>query len=457
MPKIDLNRYGPMEGQPGHSWIVGQPTAQEVFAQLEQHLESVGYLPDDYFSLDRDWQNGVKIPANADIVCTADYGGSEGVYLNIALRWHDDAGNPHTKHFITGKTLDDTPSALDRMHLAASAIMDAVHGSGHARYIKLNERAEPTGVVLHLSPAEQQLMVESLVAQRSRMKGDFIETERLLRRAVGSITEFVNALGERPLKLDAYETAMLAIDDGNFAVFQEHYKNAGDRIGDLLIRAAGRPGTVGHQMLTEMLEFATGVSHEHYLEASKRAVDTGHVERVLELCRKAEACTTGLKPYFYGEIINHASSTNQSHMARALADQCSPAQITAAHGYVLYAVALRKDYTVMGTLVSKGIDADHYAGDIFRAMAVDGGRYAIEDLLSKGMKISPTNYAALHEAIDLGLVSVAERLLDSGMSFSGYSQWAEQNKKPLAPEKLEPFRAYGEAAQAQDVGQSLGG
>jgi len=99
MPKIDLYLYGPVEGQPGHSHIVGQPTAQEMFAQLEQHLNSIGYLPDDYFSLDRDWQNGVKIPADADIVCTADYGGSEGVYLNVALRWHDDAGNSHTKHF----------------------------------------------------------------------------------------------------------------------------------------------------------------------------------------------------------------------------------------------------------------------------------------------------------------------------------------------------------------------
>ena len=62
MPKIDLNLYGPVEGQPGHSHIIGQPTAQEVFAQLEQHLNSIGYLPDDYFSLDRDWQNGVKFP-----------------------------------------------------------------------------------------------------------------------------------------------------------------------------------------------------------------------------------------------------------------------------------------------------------------------------------------------------------------------------------------------------------
>ena len=453
MSKISLNIYGPVEGQPGHSHIIGQPTAQEVFAQLEQHLNSIGYLPDDYFILDRDWQDGAKIPAGADIFCTADYGGSEGVYLNVALRWHDDAGNPYSKHFITGKTLDDTSSALDRMHLAASAIIDAVHGGGHARYIKLGQRAEPTGVVLHLSPAEQQMVIESLVAQRSRMKQDFIETEQLLRRAAGSITEFVNAVGERPLKLDAYDMAMLAVDDGNFPVFQEHCKNVGDRIGDLLIRAAGRPGAVGHQMLTEMLGHATGISHEQYLEAGKRAVDTGHVGRILELYQRAEACTQDLKPHFYGEIINHASSTNLSHMARALAEQCTPAQIAAANSYVLYAVALRKDYALMGTLVSKGIDAGRFAGDIIRAMAVNGDRYAIEGLLSKGMKISPTNYEALHEAIDLGLDGVVQKLLDDGMSFSGYSQWAEQNKKPLAPEKLEPFQGFcrGEASHAPQM------
>jgi hypothetical protein len=47
---------------------VGQRTAQEVFGELKDHLENIGYLPDEYFLMDRHWENGAEIPKGADIV-----------------------------------------------------------------------------------------------------------------------------------------------------------------------------------------------------------------------------------------------------------------------------------------------------------------------------------------------------------------------------------------------------
>ena len=109
-------------------------SAQEVFEELKHRLESQGYLPDEYFLLDYEWENGRKIPENAGIFCTTDYGGSEGVYLDVYLKWYE-GGEPVTKGFITGKTLGESGNDLDRMFLISSAITKAFHGdhTTHAR------------------------------------------------------------------------------------------------------------------------------------------------------------------------------------------------------------------------------------------------------------------------------------------------------------------------------------
>ena len=82
-------------------------SAQEVFEELKHRLESQGYLPDEYFLLDYEWENGRKVPENAGIFCTTDYGGSEGVYLDVYLKWCEN-GKPVTRSFITGKTLGES-------------------------------------------------------------------------------------------------------------------------------------------------------------------------------------------------------------------------------------------------------------------------------------------------------------------------------------------------------------
>ena len=194
MKPIDLNIWAPVDDKPGYVQIVDQPTAQDVYTELKQRLESIGYLPDEYFLLDAHWENGVKIPAEADIFCTADYGSSEGIYLNVYLKWRD-RDKSHTASFITGKTLDDTPAALDKMHLISSAIINTFHGDGNvqARYIRLDENDSPEQMYPTLTEHERGL-IDSVLNYLGEMY-DSSELYKILNVAIGLSHEDIETLG----------------------------------------------------------------------------------------------------------------------------------------------------------------------------------------------------------------------------------------------------------------------
>ena len=181
MKKIELEQWEPFPGDPRRMQYAGQRVAQEVFEELKHRLEGMGYLPDEYFLMDREWENGREIPKDADIFCTTDYGGNEGVYLDVYLKWYEDS-RPVTKSFITGKTLGETGADLDRMFLISSAITKAFHGDGetYARHLRQGERAEPEGMIVHLNPTEQRTIIEALVEQQERQEQAMSQTEQLL-------------------------------------------------------------------------------------------------------------------------------------------------------------------------------------------------------------------------------------------------------------------------------------
>ena len=202
MEPIELFRWEPSPEDPRRKQYAGQRTAQEVFEELRHRLEGMGYLPDEYFLMNRDWENGREIPRDADIFCTTDYGGSEGVYLDVSLQWYEN-DRTVTRNFITGKTLGETGADLDRMFLISSAITKAFHGDRgtYARYLRLGERAEPEGMIVHLDPEEQRTIVQALVEQRERQEQAMSQTEQLLRRMTGSITAYMDEVGQRPLHM----------------------------------------------------------------------------------------------------------------------------------------------------------------------------------------------------------------------------------------------------------------
>jgi len=171
MPIIDTAKWTPPPDNQGRRTYAGQRTSQEVFDDLEAHLRSIGYLPDEYFLFDchNNWGNGRLFPENGWLSCQVDYGGSEGIYLDITLEYYEDKEHK-SEHFATGKTLDESGSAMDRMHLTASAVIRAFHEDGlHARFFMVGGEPSPEGIIVSLNPEERRLAADALARLRDSL------------------------------------------------------------------------------------------------------------------------------------------------------------------------------------------------------------------------------------------------------------------------------------------------
>ena len=215
MKQIEFERWIQDAENPRKLTYAGQRTAEEVFHELEAQLDSVGYLPDEYLLLDSRWQNGREIPKGADFFCKTDYGGSEGIYLDVYLEWQE-GDKPKRECFITGKTLGESGADLDRMFLISTAITKAIRGDNsiHARYMVVGGQAKSAETMsLNLSPDEQRLVAQALAEQRIRLGPQAEGEEKLLRRMVGNVTEYMDAAGLSN-RLDEHDRALLAEHDG---------------------------------------------------------------------------------------------------------------------------------------------------------------------------------------------------------------------------------------------------
>ena len=215
MKRIEFEHWIQDTENPRKLTYAGQRTAEDVFHELEAHLDSVGYLPDEYLLLDSRWQNGREMPRDANFFCKTDYGGSEGIYLDVFLEWYEDSQR-RTEHFMTGKTLGESDADMDRMSLISSAITKAIRGdnSVHARYIVVGGQSGPEETMsLNLSPDEQRLVAQALAEQRIRLGPQAEGEEKLLRRITGSVTEYMDAAGLAD-RLTESDRALLAQHDG---------------------------------------------------------------------------------------------------------------------------------------------------------------------------------------------------------------------------------------------------
>ena len=215
MKQIEFERWEPDAENPRKLNYAGQRTAEDVFHELEAQLDSVGYLPDEYFTMDWRWEHGRQIPKGADFFCKTDYGANEGIYLDVYLEWQE-GDKPKRECFITGKTLGESGADLDRMFLISSAITKAFRGdnSVHARYMVVRRQAETKETMtLHLSPDEQRLVAQALAEQRIRLGPQAEGEEKLLRRITGSVTEYMDTAGLAD-RLTESDRALLAQHDG---------------------------------------------------------------------------------------------------------------------------------------------------------------------------------------------------------------------------------------------------
>ena len=417
--------WRPTEDDPRYSECVGTRSAVEVFEELKQRLDSMGLLPDEYFELDTEWKDGKPIPKGARFFTTTDYGGSEGVYLDGYLKWYED-GKPVTKSFFTGKTLEETGSALDRMFLIASAITKAFHGYG---------RQPDNGTVLYLNAEEKKELVEALVEKRERM----LETEsveKLLRRATGSITAYMDTVRERPMWISDHDKMMLAIRDGEFETFKTLLPKCADSPGELLKAAAGRPGNVGSKMTVEVIAAAEGFSEAEYMEASRNAVDAGDTERVKFLMEQAQGMVGDLSPSYYGEVINYACGGNKG-MGHELIAYAPSEWIAGATPDLLIRMSCGGELRMAQMLVDKGLQPGDQAENVLQNLTCDRSRlWMAEQLLKNGMEIRPNDYYAMNVCVRNGAVEAAKLLLDQGMDFEQYRAWAEKHSRTPVDEQV---------------------
>ena len=423
MNVIELERWKPSAENPRKLKYAGQSTAEEVFQELKHRLEGMGYLPDEYFLMDDEWKNGREIPKGADVFCTTDYGGSEGVYLDVYLKWHEE-GKPIIKNFITGKTLGESGNDLDRMFLISSAITKAFHGgeATHARYMKVGGVDEDTGgSVVHLSQEEQRTIIDALVEQRERQESAMSQTEQLLRRMTGSITAYMDNVGQRPLHMTDYDKAVLAIRDGELDVFQALWPKLEEHADSLLVETAGRPGAVGRKM-TDLLMKQTLYHEPSYRAACQKAIDINDLDRALFLAEWAQSRVLGLTLSFQGEMASYAYLEHRA-ISREIIKQCSDAQIAAAPPSLLEAFAAEPDFRTMSMLVEKGITGGHNAWRTLHMLTYEGrNSWMAERLLQQRMWVDTDDYEALSAVVKNNAVSVAKLLLHGGMDFEKYRQ-----------------------------------
>ena len=452
MDIIELERWKPSEANPHKLEYAGQPVAQEVFEELKHRLKGMGYLPDEYFLMDDHWKNGREIPKDAGIFCTTDYGGCEGVYLDVYLKWHED-GKPITRSFITGKTLGDNGNDLDRMFLISSAITKAFHGdhATHARYMKIGGVEDDTGgAVVHLSQQEQKTIIEALVEQRERQEQAMSQTEQLLRRMTGSITEYVNTVGMRPLRMSDFDKAVLAIQDGELEAFKKYAaKVPYQQEETLLVEAAGRPGAVGRKMTELLMQDRCNIDYAAYCNACKRAIDINDPEKVLSMMVRAQASVPKLEPSFFGEMASYAHS-DHSFIAKEIIKRCGEKQIAAAPSRLLEQFAADKDFRTLSALVEKGISGGSSAWRTLHMLTYEGrDSWIAEELLEKRMWVDVNDYSTLHACVQNDAVGVCKLLLDGGMDFDQYRQWAQTRPYTGHEETLQALADHWSEMQAE--------
>jgi hypothetical protein len=432
MKSIETEYYKPHPEKSGYVVYDKGRSVQEVFSELRHRLESVGYLPDEYFMLDMDWENGKLWPKDGDIFCTVDYGGSEGIYLDVYLKYRDEKGKQHTDSFVTGKTLGETDADMDRMFLIASAITKAFHSDGvHSRYIVVGGEKQPEeSVVVHLSPEERKLVTDSLLEERVRLKAvnkPLEAIERLLRRIIGSISEYVRIVGDRPKWLDDRDRASLAIADGDVEAFRSGYLKVPHVYGNLLEQAAARPDAAGREMTDMLCAAATEVSYDMYLRACKAAVSSNDTERILHMLSKASDCVVDVKPEFYGEVLASALSYDEkhggrkTHVAAEIAEHCTPEQIRDADPALLKLAIMYDDRRLTNALLDRGISVKDESAMLIYAAAQKKDVGLAERLIQLGADVNAQNHAALYASMRANAPATGMFLLKLGADFEGFS------------------------------------
>lgn len=132
---IESDRYEKTEK--GLLRHVGMISGQELFDKLKKHLEENDLLPDEYFLQSIYLNQTSEVPNFSDAVCHTNWGGSEGIYIDIDLAYRE-GDQRKFFHLATGKTLDQDGDAFMRMSRIAAECSMMLNGRGEI--VKISDK-----------------------------------------------------------------------------------------------------------------------------------------------------------------------------------------------------------------------------------------------------------------------------------------------------------------------------
>ncbi|MCH5248376.1 MAG: hypothetical protein J1E98_00515 [Lachnospiraceae bacterium] len=151
---FEVDRWSERD-EKGRVQHIGMLKLGEVFEMLKEHLISKDMLPDEYFLMNRnDWNKDWELPDYDYAVCVPNFGGSEGIYLDISLIYRDEQEQKQYLNFATGKTLEESVDAFLKMSRIAAECSLMLNGRG-SHYTK-------SDVDVSLNP-EQALYLTNLL------------------------------------------------------------------------------------------------------------------------------------------------------------------------------------------------------------------------------------------------------------------------------------------------------
>lgn len=153
MERIETVVWEPVPDKPNYVTKKGRRKVREVFAELEAALKAAGLYPEDYFTLSNDFTDeNMDCPEFCDVICYAQWGGSEGIYLEMEIVFLNEQDNTYVrKNFATGKTLAEDGNSYDRMQYIAGYIYKLFMGERMVplRYMIVGQQELPLREQLH--------------------------------------------------------------------------------------------------------------------------------------------------------------------------------------------------------------------------------------------------------------------------------------------------------------------
>lgn len=163
---IEVERWKPSETK-GMVKFDGMISPQQAFEALKKHLEEVGLLPDEYF-LPGMWkfEKQGELPYYNKAVCSVNWGGSEGIYIDISLLYCE---NNEIKYFdfATGKTLGQSGDDFLRMSRISAECSMMLNGRGSI--VRFEEEDK------YISESKNSIDKQIAIANEHKNKNDFVE------------------------------------------------------------------------------------------------------------------------------------------------------------------------------------------------------------------------------------------------------------------------------------------